>query len=178
MEHPAIRILLIEDCVEDAFLVRARLERESADPRWFRLEHVRSLQQGLDHLGKGALDVLLLDLHLPGSHGVDTVARVREVDPSIALVVFTVAGDEETAVAALRAGAQEYLVKDEIGAGRALRRAIHHAIERTRIAEEKRRLRERLLQAEKLESLGVLAAGAASAFRASEGAPPSCATCS
>ena len=164
MEHPVVRILLVEDCAEDAFIVRTTLERESSFPRWFGLEHVSSLQQGLDYLGKHEADVVLLDLHLPDSDGVDTVTRLRELDPSIAIVVFTVAGDEETAVAALRAGAQDYFVKDEIAAGRALRRAIHHAIERTRIDAQKRRLRERLLRAEELETLGVLAAGAALGF--------------
>jgi signal transduction histidine kinase len=164
MEHQLIRILLIEDCAEDALLVRRELARENGHRPWFRLSHAGALQQALDHLAKGEVDVCLLDLNLPDSHGVDTVVRIREVESSVPIVVLTVAGDEETAVRALRAGAQDYLAKDEIGAGRVLRRAIHYAIERTRIIEAKRQLRERLLQAEKLESLGVLAAGAAFGF--------------
>jgi signal transduction histidine kinase len=162
--HGIIRILLVEDCAVDALLVRRELAREGDDRPWFRLTHASALQQALDCLAKGDVDACLLDLHLPDSYGVDTVIRVREVDSHVPIVVLTVAGDEETAVDALRAGAQDYLVKDEIGAGHVLRRAIHHAIERTRIVDEKRQLRERLLQAEKLESLGVLAAGAAFGF--------------
>ena len=164
MTRSLLRILLVEDCGDDARLVRRRLEREAAASSRFRLEHCSTLQAGIDHLGKGETDVVLLDLHLPDSQGIDTVVRLRELDPSVPIVVFTVAGDERTAMGALRAGAQDYLVKDEIGLGPALPRAIHYAIERTRINEEKRRLQERLLRADKLESLGVLAGGAALAF--------------
>jgi signal transduction histidine kinase len=164
MERSLVRILLVEDCPDDAMLVRRKLERETGEPGRFRLEHCATLQAALDRLGKREADVLLLDLHLPDSDGIETVVRVRELDASVPIVVFTVAGDERTAMGALRAGAQDYLVKDELGLGPALPRAIHYAIERKRIGDEKRQLQERLLRAEKLESLGVLAAGAAFAF--------------
>jgi len=164
MERSLVRILLVEDCPDDAMLVRRQLERDAGEPGRFRIQHCAALREGLDHLGKGEADVLLLDLHLPDSDGIETVVRVREVDASVPIVVFTVAGDEGTAMGALRAGAQDYLVKDELGRGPALPRAIRYAIERKRIGDEKRVLQERLLRAEKLESLGVLAAGAAFAF--------------
>ena len=164
MERSLVRILLVEDCPDDAMLVRRTLYRETGEPGRFRLQHCATLHAGHDHLGKGEVDVLLLDLHLPDSDGVETVVRVRELEPSVPIVVFTLAGDERTAMGALRAGAQDYLVKDELGMGPALPRAIHYAIERKRIGDEKRLLQERLLRAEKLESLGVLAAGAAFAF--------------
>jgi len=164
MESSLARVLLVEDCSDDATLVRRKLERETGERSRFRLQHCTTLQEGLDQLGKHEVDVLLLDLHLPDSDGLETVVRVRDVDASVPIVVFTVAGDEETAMGALRAGAQDYLVKDELGMGPALPRAIHYAIERKRIGDEKRQLHERLLRAEKLESMGVLAAGAAFAF--------------
>jgi signal transduction histidine kinase len=164
MERSLVRILLVEDSPDDALLVRRKLERETGEPGRFRLQHCSTLHEGLDHLGKGEVDVLLLDLHLPDSDGVETVVRVRELDPAVPIVVFTLAGDERTAMGALRAGAQDYLVKDELGMGPALPRAIHYAIERKRIGDEKRQLQERLLRAQKLESLGVLAAGAGFAF--------------
>jgi signal transduction histidine kinase len=169
MEPNVIRILLVEDNPDDALLVRRKLEREIARPGWFRLDHVSAMQQALDALGKGDHDVILLDLQLPDSEGIGSVTRVREVEASVPIVVFTVAGDEEMALAALRAGAQDYLVKDELGGGPVLHRAIRYAIERMRIAEERRQLQERLHQAEKLQSLGVFAAGAAFGFNTLHG---------
>jgi signal transduction histidine kinase len=164
MVPEVIRILLVEDNPDDAQLVRRKLERELARPDWFRLNHVGAMQPALDALGKGEHDVVLLDLQLPDSEGISTVTRVREAVTSVPIVVFTGAGDEEMALAALRAGAQDYLVKDELGGGAVLHRSIRYAIERMRITEERRQLQERLHQAEKLQSLGVFAAGAAFGF--------------
>ena len=164
MQRTVIRVLLVEDCSDDALLVRRQLSRESLPHQCFTLQHAGALRPALDFLGKGETDVVLLDLNLPDSDGVETVLRVREADDAVPIVVFTVTGDHATAAAALRAGAQDYLVKDEIAAGRALHRAIHHAIERARIVAEKRQLHDRLLRAESLESVAVLAAGTALGF--------------
>ena len=156
MELRHASLLLIEDDPVDAALVRRSLGAAADDlPR---IHHVASLAAGIDRLAKGDVDVVLLDLNLPDSRGVETVIRLREHDAAIPLVVFTVAGDESTALAALAAGAQDYLVKDEL-AGSLLRRSIRYAIERRRIAEENERLQARLRQVEKMESLGALSAG-------------------
>jgi signal transduction histidine kinase len=156
MEPGPTSVLLIEDEPVDAELVRRGLAAP-ADER-IRLEHVSALQAGIDRLAKGDVDAVLLDLNLPDSRGIDTVVRLREHDADVPIVVFTVAGDEETAVAALGAGAQDYLVKDELG-GSLLQRSIRYAIERRRIARENERLAHRLRQVEKMESLGALSAG-------------------
>jgi C4-dicarboxylate-specific signal transduction histidine kinase len=163
MERQTIRILLVEDNPVDALLVRRMLAREAVEPNSYQLDHASALEQALDWLGKKSHDVILLDLNLPDSNGVETVRRVREVEPDLPIVVLTVAGDSDTAVKALRAGAQDYLVKEEI-TDSVLCRAIRYAMERLRIGEEKRQLQEQLHEAEKLQSLGVLAAGAAFGF--------------
>jgi signal transduction histidine kinase len=126
-------------------------------------EHEETLAAGLDRLAKGDADVVLLDLNLPDSDGVDTVVRLRECDAAVPLVVLTGAGEEETGIAALAAGAQDYLVKDELGA-LPLRRSIRYAIERRRIAEQNHRLEQRLWEIEKLDSLGALCGGIAFGF--------------
>ena len=155
-----VHVLLIEDDPEDVMLVGGSL-REPFDPSCpFTLEHTAALQAGLDHLGKGDTDVLLLDLDLPDSQGLDTVVRVRERDSEVPIVVFTMHGDDDTALRALKAGAQDYIVKSELN-GSLLCRAIRYAIERQRARQESEQLQERLLQALKLESLGVLAGGVA-----------------
>jgi signal transduction histidine kinase len=152
-----VRVLLIEDDPEDVILVERSLGKPS-DP--FTFEHSATLQAGLDRLGKGGTDGLLLDLDLPDSRGVDTVLRVRERDPKVPIVVFTMSGDDDTALRALEAGAQDYLVKSELN-GSLLSRAIWYAIERQRARQRNEQRQERLLQTVKLESLGVLAGGAA-----------------
>lgn len=155
------RVLLCEDEPVDAQRVRRSL---CSDPgSRLELVHETTLGGGLARLAAHDIDVVLLDLHLPDSDGVDTVRRLRERDPAVPLVVFTVAADDQTALEALAAGAQDYLVKEEIGAP-LLRRSIRYAIERRRIAEENRRLEQRLREVEKFESLGTLSAGLAFGF--------------
>jgi DNA-binding NarL/FixJ family response regulator len=155
-----VHVLLIEDDPEDVMLVGGSL-REAFEPSCpFTLEHTAALQAGLDHLGKGDTDVLLLDLDLPDSQGLDTVVRVRERDSEVPIVVFTMHGDDDTALRVLKAGAQDFVVKSELN-GSLLSRAIRYAIERQRARHESEQLQERLLQALKLESLGALAGGVA-----------------
>jgi len=156
MDARQASILLIEDEAIDAELVRRTLAAKAGESP--RLHLAPTLAAGIDRLAKGDIDAVLLDLNLPDSLGIDTVVRLRERDGAIPIVVFTVAGDDETAVAALAAGAQDYLVKEEL-TGPLLRRSIRYAIERRRIADENERLQARLRRAEKLESLSALSAG-------------------
>jgi signal transduction histidine kinase len=160
MKDRSIQVLLIEDDPEDVMIVERSLGKPLEFSHPFTLEHAAALQEGLDRLGKGDTDVLLLDLDLPDSQGIDTVVRVRGRDSEVPIVVFTVNGDDDTALRALKAGAQDYLVKTELN-GSLLSRAIRYAIERQRARQENERLQERLLQALKRESLGVLAGGVA-----------------
>jgi C4-dicarboxylate-specific signal transduction histidine kinase len=160
VEDRNVRVLLIEDDPEDVILVEQSLGKPVEPSHPFTLEHTAALQEGLDRLGKEDTDVLLLDLDLPDSQGVNTVVRVRERDSEVPIVVFTMCGDDDTALRALKAGAQDYLVKSELN-GSLLSRAIRYAIERQKARHENEQLQERLLQALKLESLGVLAGGVA-----------------
>jgi signal transduction histidine kinase len=162
--EPTIRILLVEDDLGDALLVTRRLERELGSLESIQLDRATTLQEGIDHLGKRQTDVVLLDLHLPDSAGSDTVRRLRDVDPSVPIVVFTSAGEGDLPLRALKAGAQDYLGKGDFETGPLIHRCLRYAIERMRIVEEKRRLQDELDEAERMQSLGVLGAGAAFGF--------------
>ena len=140
MRWDPINILLIEDDEVDAAQVRRTLRD---DPGGVHLHWVSTLQEGLDRLGKGETDVVLLDLYLPDSRGVDTVVRLRERAPDLPLVVLTDAIGLPVAVGSLHAGTQDFLLKDELAISSVLTRAIRYAIERKKIAHESLQVRGR-----------------------------------
>lgn len=88
-------------------------------------------------------DVILLDLGLPDSRGLDTLRTLRGRNPYVAIVVLTGKEDEELALEALKQGAQDYLVKNELR-GRELHRAIRYAVERSNFEKMLRQSEERL----------------------------------
>ncbi len=133
----ALRVLLVEDNPGDALLLGEAL-RGLSEPA-MELVHERALQTALDRAGREPFDVVLLDLSLPDSQGLDTVRRARDGAPHLPLVVLTGAGDEVLGMQALRLGAQEYLIKGQSDAP-GLARAIHYAIERKRLEGEREAL--------------------------------------
>lgn len=125
----AIRILLIEDSPSDALLMKAILTVEKMD---FVLTNVERLTDGLAKLKQETFDVILTDLGLPDGHGLDTVAELHKQAPHLPLIVLTRNRDEETALAAIKMGAQDYLPKDRLE-GIWFARTINYAIERQRL---------------------------------------------
>jgi diguanylate cyclase (GGDEF)-like protein len=127
-----ITVLLIEDNPIDVGVIEAALAGASRYGReTFVSVGTRSLAEGLARLRAGGVDVVLLDLHLPDSHGLDTLSAVRGVTTEVPIVVQTAVADEDAALLALQGGAQDYLLKEEIDA-RSLARALRYAIERQR----------------------------------------------
>ncbi len=129
-------VLVVEDNPGDARLVSLYLREEIHTP--FRILTADTLAGGLDLLDKGGIDVVLLDLSLPDSSGLGTLAGLRAAQPWVPVVVLTGNDDEALALDSLRSGAQDYLVKGH-GGGDAVRRAVRYAIERARIVGEMRR---------------------------------------
>ena len=127
MPDTPIKILLIEDNPGDARLIREML----ADARGegFAIEWVSRLSEGLERLGRGELDLVLLDLDLPDSKGLDTFIKAQAQAPQVPFVVLTGLADETLALTAVRKGAQDYLFKDETDP-HLLLRAIRYATER------------------------------------------------
>jgi sigma-B regulation protein RsbU (phosphoserine phosphatase) len=127
-DHP-IRALLVEDNAGDARLIREMLRESRAGQPVVELTHVDRLAAGLEHLATDEADVVLLDLTLPDSRGFDTFARTHAAAPDVPIVVLSGLDDEDTAVRAVHAGAQDYLVKGRVD-GALLVRAMRYAIER------------------------------------------------
>src|SRR6266545_4336677 len=122
------RIRLLEATLQDAGVYR------------FELTHVERLDEALAALGDGGVDVVLLDLHLPDSQGLDTLAELKREQPGVPVVVLTGLDDEQLAVRAVQAGAQDYLPKGVVD-GALLARLIRHAVERHQIGVELERAR-------------------------------------
>jgi diguanylate cyclase (GGDEF)-like protein/PAS domain S-box-containing protein len=132
MNRAASRVLLIEDNLGDARLLREMLkERGVAYPA---LTHVASMGEAERHLAECDVDVVLLDMGLADSQGLEAVRRARAASPRVALVVLTGLDDEEVALEAMQQGAQDYFVKGQIET-RGLLPALHYAIERKRLEE-------------------------------------------
>ena len=124
-----IHVLLIEDNPGDRRLIREFLQ-EVATVTIF-LELADSLAQGLQYLRESKFDVVLLDLFLPDSQGLETFLRLQQQDRQTPVVVTTGLNDETLALRAVQAGAQDYLVKGQM-TGELLVRSIRYAIERHR----------------------------------------------
>lgn len=133
MDTTPIHVLLVEDNPEDAVLLSRALRK--ANSRRFTLVHVEYLADGLKRIAEEDFDVVLLDLSLPDGYGLSTVTRMRAGAPDLPIVVLTGHNDEDLAMHAVQAGAQDYLIKGEISNG-LLIRAIRYALERHRLLQE------------------------------------------
>jgi DNA-binding response OmpR family regulator len=127
-------VLHIEDSVADAAVVRQLLNDENAgsiyDER-FVVSVAPGIADGILQLNKGAVDVVLLDLGLPDSQGLDGLAQIKERAPHVPVIVLTGVDDRVTGVEAVSQGAQDYLVKSQFDS-EILLRCMRYAIERQR----------------------------------------------
>ncbi len=122
-------VLLIEDNPGDARLMREYLA--DAAPAAFRLEHVSTLQLGIERLAQGGIDLVLLDLSLPDSSMPETFRRAHAAAPTVPIIVMSGLADEQFAIQTVQEGAQDYLVKSEVDP-RLLVHSMRYAIERKR----------------------------------------------
>ncbi len=127
-----LRVLLVEDNPGDAELIAEMLRDDVPDVASFAIRHVARLADARAELDRSPVDVVLLDLSLPDSHGLDSLQTLRAVAPELPVVVMTGLADDEVALRAVQAGAQDYLVKGRDAAG-AVRRAVRYAVERQRL---------------------------------------------
>ncbi len=141
MEHSVTKVLLIEDDEDHAALIRRRFRNAPNMPvELIWRERVADAEQ---YLANNDVEAILLDLHLPDSVAPqDLIERFDAISPA-PIIVLTSLDDRELAVRAVRAGAQDYLVKAGIEVD-TLERAVRYAIERKRIKENLQHSEERL----------------------------------
>lgn len=142
---PELHLLLVEDNPNDARLIRRYLEGSDSAflPDDLAFTHVESIDAAEDHLKQAPVDLVLLDLGLPGSSGAETFQRAAERLPSVPIVVLTGLQDEATAVDLLQQGAQDYINKGALSEAQ-LVKAVRYAMERQEREQQLRTTSEQL----------------------------------
>jgi len=141
MPASSLKILLIEDNLAEARLLLEFLK--GAKLKQFTLVHAKRLREALDRLQEDCFDVILLDLTLPDSQGLESLSTLISDAPSLPVVVLTNTNDDELAIEAVRQGAQDYLVKRQVNV-EVLVRSLRYAIERKQTLEALREVNETL----------------------------------
>jgi len=144
---PHIKILIIEDNEDDAELILRFLSK--AEHIHFDAEHAELMSSGAALLGQKNFDVILSDMGLPDSAGVETLVKLHNSYPDIPMIVLTGLDDENTALAAVQRGAQDYLIKGQIDTSQLIR-SIRYAMERQKLKTE---LEKRLKEIKTLQGL-------------------------
>lgn len=129
----ATNILLIEDNPGDIRLVEIMLTQP--DPYRFRLNICTTMSEAIETIAKEKIDVALLDMSLPDGEGIENITRLKSRLPSLPIVVMTGRQDDAFALAAVKAGAQDYLIKGQIDESQ-LSRALNYSIERKHLQEK------------------------------------------
>ncbi|MGY6517119.1 MAG: response regulator [Lysobacteraceae bacterium] len=148
-----LRILLVEDSALDAELVVDQLQGDGLDFEWRRVEDEDGLVEALEGWSP---DLILSDLSLPGFSGHQALAIVRASSPRVPFVFVSGTIGEETAIEALREGAADYILKQNMAR---LAAAAERAVREARAEVERRRTEAEMLKAKRLESLALLTGG-------------------
>jgi len=119
LTNTSLKLLMIEDNPRDARLIHEMLSEADGAP--FDSESVNGLSKGLERLATGYFDVLLLDLGLPDSQGLDTFNKLHAQSPQVPVVILTDLDDASLAYKAVRNGAQDYLVKSQMNSNLLIR---------------------------------------------------------
>ena len=139
-----MHVLLVEDSPTDADLLR-RVFLRSGKEHW-QMTQVERLANAIAQCQENSFDVVLLDLGLPDSDGLETVTEFRANVPTMPVVVLTMMDDDELALQVMAHGAQDYLVKDQITT-QLLVRSLRYAIEREQIFQQLKNSERKILNA-------------------------------
>lgn len=137
MDNASIKILLIENDLKYTHLIRDALATRPNIPEnlTFELKHADWLVTGLTHLSHGIFDIILLDLSLPDSRGIETLTKVQTMAPNIPIIVLIQSHDQAAATQAMEKGAETCLVKSDLDKGTIIC-TIEHVLKQRQLREE------------------------------------------
>jgi diguanylate cyclase (GGDEF)-like protein len=127
------QILLIDESMEDANLIKKYLNR--IDQIEFRLTHVSNISKSYPVFASSFFDIVLFDLSIPGRNALKDLERLTYNYPHLPIVILSDIGDQDLSLAAIKSGAQDYIIKDQVNE-HSLFKAIVFAIERKNIETE------------------------------------------
>src|SRR2546423_11474441 len=123
-------ILFVEDDQELAIALEPGFS--DIQPFDFVIEPAATMQEANNLLGSGRIDIILLDLNLPDSRGLETFSKIQRVAPDLPIIILSGLADEELALESVRAGAQDYFVKGSMSV-HVLVRAVRYGLERKQL---------------------------------------------
>lgn len=139
MPEKQIKVLLIEDNLDDARLVQEELSGEMD----IDLVTVSTLKDALESIGKNDISVILTDLELPDSNGIDTFLKIKEKAINMPIIILSGNKDEDLACIAKNKGAEDYLMKCDVDS-KYLQKIISNAIEKHNLIKELEKTRQEL----------------------------------
>ena len=147
VDKKLIKTLVIEDSPDDFHSIQEMLTETKAEN--IKLSWVDCLSKGLEYPSMDDMDIVLLDLSLPDSQGLETFTKLHERIPSVPIVVLSGVASRMIAIMAVKEGAQDYLVKGQIN-GELLVRSIHYSIERKKT---ERKIEQQNIKLKKLDNI-------------------------
>ena len=142
MNSDPVKVLLIEDNPEHATFLQSLIQLSESASRFY-LEHVETLALGLERLQRGDIGLIMLDLTLGDSDGLETFISTMAAAPDTPIVVLSGRNDVNLAIETVQLGAQDYLVKGQVD-NQLLIRSMQYACERQRVQLQLRRAHDEL----------------------------------